>query len=59
MVSKTHTMKLGRPKKMISVELWEHISLQKKLTFLAVIATKPLEIVFDKNTDNIKEVNLK
>ena len=35
----------------------EKVSHQKKLTFFAVIAIKPVDIVFDKIIENIKEVN--
>ena len=49
MVIMTHTMTLGRPKNKMSRIVEGMFSRNKnKLTFFAVIATKPVEIVFEK-----------
>ena len=54
MASKTHKVTLGRPKNRTSWIVGRSVSPQKKLTFFTVIATKPVEIVFEQNIDNIK-----
>ena len=58
MVIINHTMILVRSK-IKSVESQEDFFLQnkKKLTFFYIIETKPVDIVFKKTIDNMKEVN--
>ena len=55
MVIMTHTMNLGRSKNQIN-QIVETIFSpeQNKLTLFAVIATKPVAIVFEKTLGNIK-----
>ena len=53
-------MTTGRSKNKISQMIETSLaSKQKKPTFFAFIATKLVDIVFDKTIDNIKEVNQK
>ena len=58
MVSKTHTMNLGRSKNKISqIEGKRFVPKQKKITLFSVIEMKPVEILIDKTIYNIKKVN--
>ena len=58
MVSKTHTMALGRIE-IKSVESQEKIRSKKKdeLTFFAIITMKSVDILFNKTIDNMKRLN--
>ena len=57
MVNKTNTMTLGISKNKISRIAGTSFAPPQKLTFFTVIATKPVDIVFEQTIDNIKEVN--
>ena len=55
MVSNTHTITLGRLGGKELNRRNKFCSITKnKLTFFSVIATKPVDIVFNKTIDNIK-----
>ena len=58
MVINNHTMNFCRSKdnisRIVGTSLLQNIY---KLTFFAVIATKPVEIVFEKKIDKIEEIN--
>ena len=57
MISKNHKITLGQPKNKISRTVGTIFSpKQKKLSFFAVIAIKPLEIMFKKTIDIIRGV---
>ena len=52
-----NTTTLGRSKNKIGRIVGTSFFSEKKPTFFAVIATKPVEIVFEQKIDNINEVN--
>ena len=55
MVSKTHTMTLGKPKNSISQIIGTSFAPKQKYNyFFDVIATKPIEILFKQTINNIK-----
>ena len=57
MVSKNHTMTVGRSRTKISQIAGKRFFQKKNLTIFAILEVKPLDIVFEKTIDNIKEVN--
>ena len=59
MVSKTHTMTLGRWKNKINLNVGTSFAPKQKnkITFFDVIAAKLVDIVFNQKISNIIEVN--
>ena len=57
MVRRTHTINLCRPNKISQIVRTIFLHNKNKLTCFYVIATKPVDIGFKKNTDKIREVN--
>ena len=59
MVSKTHTKNLYILKNKTSPILGTSFSpkIKNKITFLSVMLTKPVELLFKQKHDNMKEIN--